>query len=150
MSTSENCQSMIQEFMHCNLIPIDSFKCQLTILLPEGKHGINSCTVNLSPREKELLLSFSTNGKPHSQPLPAKVGESLGMRLTNGKDPTWCLLAHTAVLNTCPLEVKARPMKTIYRWMMVMIGYCGGTTCSICRRYCQETLGGGVCVTVHM
>ena len=57
-----------------------------------------SCTANLSPCEKQLLLSFSTNGKDSTYQLLA------------------CIL-HTTVLNTdpnsCPPEVKPRPMKTI-------------------------------------
>ena len=59
-----------------------------------------SCTVNLLPWEKQLLLSFNTNGKDtHS------VWHSLP-----------CIL-YTGALNTdpysCPPEVKPRPMKTI-------------------------------------
>ena len=36
-------------------------KCQLSVLLSEGKCA--TCTANLLPCEKQLLLSFSTNGK---------------------------------------------------------------------------------------
>ena len=57
-----------------------------------------SCTANLSPCEKQLLLSFSTNGKDSTQRLLA------------------CIM-HTDALNTdpdsCPPDVKPRPMKTI-------------------------------------
>ena len=58
-------------------------------ILPEGNQAI----------KKQLLLSFSTNGKDSTQRLLACI---------------W----HTAALNTdldsCPPEVKPRPMKTIY------------------------------------
>ena len=59
-----------------------------------------SCKANLLSCEKQLLLSFNTNGKD--------------------THPMWCSLPcilYTGALNTdpnsCPLEMKPRPMKTI-------------------------------------
>ena len=66
-----------------------------------------SCTVNLSPCEKQLLLQY-----------------------INGKGATKCLLAcilHTAALNTdpdsCPPEAKPCPMKTIYTKLSSQLYY---------------------------
>ena len=65
------------------------------------------CTY-LSPWKKQLLSSFSTNGK----------------------DSMWgfCIL-HTAALNTspdsCPLEMKPRPIKTIYSMQLKYTIVCG-------------------------
>ena len=75
-------------------------KCQLSVLLLEGKCGIKRQLYSkLSPCEKQLLLSFNTNGKDSTYPLLA------------------CIL-HTAALNTdpdsCPSKVKPRPTKIIY------------------------------------
>ena len=79
-------------------------KCQLSVTTSgawqrASKRSRSSCTANLSPWEKQLLLSFSTNGKDSTQRLLA------------------CIM-HTDALKTdpdsCPMEVKPRPMKTIY------------------------------------
>ena len=84
---------------------IDGFQMS-SILLLEGKRALKRqlCS-KLSPWEKQLLLSLSTNGK----------------------DATQCLLActmHTDALNTdpdsCPLEVKPHPMKTIYKAVLLL------------------------------
>ena len=62
-----------------------------------------SCTAHLPPWEKQLLLSLSTDRKDSTQHLLA------------------CVM-HTDALNTdpdsCPPEVKPRPMKTIYKHIL--------------------------------
>ena len=74
-------------------------KCQLSILLPEGKRALKRQLYSKSFTLREAASSFSTNGKDSMQHLLA------------------CMM-HTDVLNTdpdsCSPEVKPRPMKTIY------------------------------------
>ena len=81
-----------------------------------------SCTANLSPWEKQLLLSFSTNGKDSTQRLLACI-------------------THTDALNTdpdsWPPEVKPHPMKTIYRALISLLE-CAWT----CPVYQQSSLFG--------
>ena len=71
------------------------FKCQASYFWRASARSRGSCIANLLSWEKQLLLSFNTNGK----------------------DSTWCSLPcilYTGALNTdpysCPPEVKPRPM----------------------------------------